>query len=57
MVTPVKISSKITAYIIVNHARFGEALIRSAEIIVGAMENVQALFLVPGIEPSEFFLL
>ncbi|EGO63092.1 PTS sugar transporter subunit IIA [Acetonema longum] len=44
----------IPGIILVTHGRFGEELIRSAEMIVGAMESVRALSLMPGMEPDDF---
>ena len=34
-----------------THGRFGEELIRSAEMITGPLKNVQAFSLMPGMDP------
>lgn len=37
-----------------THGRFGEELIKSAEMIAGEVENVYAFSLLPGMEPEEY---
>lgn len=40
--------------LLVTHGRAGEELIKSAEMILGTMEGVSAISLMPGISPEEF---
>lgn len=42
------------AILILTHGRFGEALIQSAEMIVGDLENVQAISLLPEMSAEEY---
>lgn len=42
------------AIVILTHGRFGEALIQSAEMIVGDLENVQAISLLPEMSAEEY---
>lgn len=37
-----------------THGRFGEELIKSAEMIAGDVENVYSFSLLPGMEPEQF---
>ena len=37
-----------------THGRFGEELIRSAEMITGPLKNVQAFSLMPGMDPFDY---
>ena len=46
--------SRIPGIIILTHGRFGEELVKSAEMIMGHLENVTALSLLPGIDPEDF---
>jgi len=40
--------------VVVTHGDFGQALVRSAEMIVGAQENVRAVALLPEESPTGF---
>ena len=40
--------------LILTHGDFGKALIKSAEMIVGEMENVKSFGLQPGVSPEDF---
>lgn len=40
---------------IFNHGRFGEELIKSAELITGKIEDIQAFSLLPGMSIEEFY--
>lgn len=42
-----------TYIFIMNHGRFGEELIRSAELIIGAIDRIQAISLVKGMSLDE----
>ncbi|SFL35249.1 PTS sugar transporter subunit IIA [Pelosinus propionicus] len=44
----------IPGIVIVTHGKFGEELVKSAEMIMGPMESVKALSLMPGMEPADF---
>lgn len=48
------LEERIPGVIIVTHGRFGEELVKSAEMIMGPMESVRALSLLPGMEPADF---
>lgn len=48
------LEGSIPGIVILTHGRFGEELIRSAEMIMGHMENIKALSLLPGVEPADF---
>ena len=37
-----------------THGRFGEELIKSAEMIAGEVENVYSFSLLPGMDPEEY---
>ena len=37
-----------------THGRFGEELMKSAEMIAGEAENVFAFSLMPGMQPEEY---
>lgn len=41
--------------LVLNHGRFGEELIRSAELIVGEIEYAQAVSLVQGMSIEDFY--
>ena len=44
------------AYIyILNHGKFGEELIRSAELITGKIDKIKAFSLLPGMSIEEFY--
>lgn len=45
---------QIPGILIVTHGNFGEELIKSAEMIVGAQQNVKALSLLPSVDPEDF---
>lgn len=49
-----RLDERIPGIIILTHGRFGEELVKSAEMIMGPMESVKALSLLPGIEPDDF---
>ena len=40
---------------IFNHGRFGEELIKSAELITGKIEDIQAFSLLPGMSIEDFY--
>lgn len=40
---------------IFNHGRFGEELIKSAELITGKIDNIQAFSLLPGMSIEDFY--
>lgn len=40
---------------ILNHGKFGEELIKSAELIVGKISNIQAFSLLSGISIEDFY--
>lgn len=42
-------------YIVLNHGRFGEELIKSAELIVGKTENIRAISLLSGMSIEEYY--
>ncbi|MEF9961736.1 MAG: PTS mannose transporter subunit IIA [Erysipelotrichaceae bacterium] len=42
---------------ICTHGKFGEELIRSAEMIVGKLDGVKAFSLIPGMSPEEYQIL
>jgi len=46
--------SNIPGLVILTHGKFGEELIRSAEMIIGKMENVVAVPLMPGQDPPDY---
>lgn len=48
------LEERIPGVIIVTHGKFGEELVKSAEMIMGPMESVRALSLLPGMEPADF---
>lgn len=48
------LDDRIPGIIVLTHGRFGEELVKSAEMIMGRMENVKALSLLPGVEPADF---
>jgi mannose/fructose-specific phosphotransferase system component IIA len=47
-------STSAPATIIATHGRFGEELKLSAELILGPLEHVHCLSLLPGMEPEKF---
>lgn len=46
--------SNIPGLVILTHGKSGEELIRSAEMIIGKMENVVAVSLMPGQDPPDY---
>lgn len=40
--------------LILTHGKFGEELLRSVEMIVGTVENVSSVSLMPGMPPEQF---
>lgn len=46
----------IPGILVITHGIFGEELIKSAEMIVGAQENVKALSLMPGMDPADLII-
>lgn len=42
-------------YVVLNHGRFGEELIKSAELIVGKTENIHAISLLSGMSIEEYY--
>lgn len=40
--------------LVLTHGNAGEALVKSAEMIISTLENVQAFSLLPGMSPEEF---
>ncbi len=40
--------------LVCTHGRFGEEMIRSAEMIIGPMEHAKAFSLLPGMDPFEY---
>lgn len=42
-------------YVVLNHGRFGEELIKSAELIVGKTENIHAVSLLSGMSIEEYY--
>lgn len=44
----------MTGILVVTHGNFGKALIESAEMIIGKQPNVEALGLMPGMDPIDF---
>lgn len=42
-------------YVVMNHGRFGEELIKSAELIVGKTENIRAVSLLSGMSIEEYY--
>lgn len=44
-----------THIVVVNHGRFGEELIRSAELIVGKIDHIHAVSLLPGMSIEEYY--
>ncbi|WP_110954315.1 PTS sugar transporter subunit IIA [Anaerosinus massiliensis] len=46
----------IPGILVITHGIFGEELIKSAEMIVGAQENVKALSLLPGMDPADLII-
>jgi mannose/fructose-specific phosphotransferase system component IIA len=49
-----ELEESIPGIVIVTHGKFGEELVKSAEMIMGPMESVKALSLMPGMEPADF---
>jgi PTS system mannose-specific IIA component/D-glucosaminate-specific PTS system IIA component len=49
-----ELEESIPGIVIVTHGKFGEELVKSAEMIMGPMESVRALSLMPGMEPADF---
>lgn len=47
--------SEPVSIIIMNHGRFGEELIASAELIIGKIEGIQAVSLMPGMSIEDFY--
>lgn len=47
--------SEPVSIIIFNHGRFGEELIASAELIIGSLEGIQAVSLMPGMSIESFY--
>ena len=47
-------SDELTIYIF-NHGRFGEELIKSAELITGKINRIQAFSLLPGMSIEDFY--
>ncbi|MBP2631741.1 MAG: fructose transporter subunit [Firmicutes bacterium] len=43
-----------TWILVLTHGNAGEALVKSAEMIISTLENVQAFSLLPGMSPEEF---
>lgn len=41
--------------LVMNHGRFGEELIASAEMIIGKIEDIHAVSLMPGMSIEEFY--
>ncbi|CUH96580.1 hypothetical protein P22_2670 [Propionispora sp. 2/2-37] len=48
------VNDVIPGIIVVTHGRFGEELVKSAEMIIGHMESVTACSLMPGMDPADF---
>ena len=44
----------MTGILVVTHGNFGKALIESVEMIIGKQPNVEALGLMPGMDPIDF---
>ena len=42
-------------YVILNHGRFGEELIKSAELIAGKTEHIHAVSLLSGMSIEEYY--
>ncbi|WP_245732544.1 PTS sugar transporter subunit IIA [Propionispora vibrioides] len=45
---------KMPGIIVVTHGTFGMELIKSAEMIIGAQENVKVVSLLPGVDLTEY---
>lgn len=41
--------------ILITHGCFGEELIKSAEMIIGKQDNMQAFSLLPAVSPDDFY--
>ena len=48
------LDERIPGIIILTHGRFGEEIVKSAEMIMGHLESVTALSLLSGIDPTDF---
>lgn len=51
-----KEENTIPGILVITHGSFGEEIIKSAEMIIGAQENVKALSLMPGMDPADFIV-
>ncbi len=49
-----KQEGKAPGIVVVTHGDFGREIIKSAEMIIGAQENVRAVSLLPGVDLAEF---
>lgn len=49
-----KPEGKMPGIVIVTHGHFGREILKSAEMIIGAQENVRAVSLLPGVDLAEF---
>lgn len=48
------VAGVVPGILVLTHGRAGEELIRSAEMIIGPVEGMSALALMPGMAPEEF---
>ena len=51
-----KEENTVPGILVITHGNFGEEIIKSAEMIIGAQENVKALSLMPGMDPADFIV-
>lgn len=51
-----KEENTVPGILVITHGSFGEEIIKSAEMIIGAQENVKALSLMPGMDPADFIV-
>lgn len=51
-----KEENTVPGILVITHGSFGEEIIKSAEMIIGAQENVKALSLMPGMDPTDFIV-